>query len=84
MHEDQFSPPADLQAQLDRDYLLSVTRLVAGRTREPLAFVMELDGLLDAPVEQRVDRFRALLASFEGRLSAPQRPSDEDSGAVFI
>lgn len=84
MRDDQFSPPADLQAQLDRDYLLSVTRLVAGRTRDPLEFIMELDALLDVPAEQRTDRFRALLASFEGRLSAPQRPGDEGSGAVYL
>lgn len=83
MSEELFQLPADLLAKIDTDYLLSVTRLIAGRTDSPSEFFMELDALLDIEPEKRTEAFRQMLAGLEKRLSAPTAPAD-DAGSIYF
>lgn len=82
MTDPAFPLPEDLADRLRGDYSLSVARLIAGRTQDPLSFFMELDDLIDIPSDQLVQAFERLLADFQGRLSSPKESSSDDT--VFL
>lgn len=72
---EMFELPAQLKRLVDKDLTLSVTRLVAGRTADPIDYILELDRLVHEPVDHRESRFGEIMAELETSLVTTKKQS---------